>query len=201
MGVESKMNFSYEKAEKRLRKELDSGRYRHTMGVTYTAACLAMVHGCDPEQARIAGLLHDCAKCIPNSKKFSLCAKGGIVVTDFERKNPFLLHAKLGAYLAEKEYGVKDLEILSAITWHTTGKPRMTQLEQIIYIADYMEPNRYKAPNLPEVRKIAFEDLDVCMYRILRDTVEYLKENPKSMDTTTEAAYKYYKRLIEEEED
>ena len=77
----------------------------------------------------------------------------------------------------------------------------MTQLEQIIYIADYIEPNRYKAPNLADIRKLAFEDLDLCMYRILRDTVEYLKENPKSMDLTTEAAYRYYKRLIEEEEE
>lgn len=195
------MNFFYEKAEKRLRKELDAGRFRHTMGVTYTAACLAMVHGCELEKARIAGLLHDCAKCIPNPKKLSMCAKAGIVVTDFERKNPFLLHAKLGAYVAEEVYKVKDPDILSAISWHTTGKPRMTQLEQIIYVADYIEPNRYKAPNLADIRKLAFEDLDLCMYRILRDTVEYLKENPKSMDLTTEAAYRYYKRLIEEEEE
>ena len=122
-------------------------------------------------------------------------------MTDFERKNPFLLHAKLGAYVAEEVYKVKDPDILSAISWHTTGKPRMTQLEQIIYIADYIEPNRYKAPNLADIRKLAFEDLDLCMYRILRDTVEYLKENPKSMDLTTEAAYRYYKRLIEEEEE
>ena len=80
------MNFSYEKAEKRLRKELDAGRFRHTMGVTYTAACLAMVHGCELEKARIAGLLHDCAKCIPNPKKLSMCAKAGIVVTVLNAK-------------------------------------------------------------------------------------------------------------------
>ena len=68
----------------------------------------------------------------------------------------------------------------------------MTRLEQILYIADYIEPGRNKAPNLPEIRKLAFQDLDECMYRILQDTVEYLKENPKTMDVTTEEAYLYY---------
>mgnify|MGYP001623955696 FL=1 len=193
------MEFSYEKAEKRLRKELDPGRYRHTMGVSYTAACLAMVHGGDFDKARIAGLLHDCAKCISNDKQIICCRKAGIVVTDFERKNPFLLHAKLGSYLAETVYGIKDSEILNAITWHTTGKPRMTLLEKIIYIADYMEPNRYKAPNLAEIRRLAFQDLDQCMYQILEDTVGYLKKDPKTMDVTTEAAYQFYKQKVKKE--
>lgn len=66
-------------------------------------------------------------------------------VTEFELDHPFLIHAKLGAYLAGKKYGVEDPEILDAITWHTTGKPEMSKLEMIIYIADYIEPQRDKA--------------------------------------------------------
>ena len=90
---------------------------------------------------------------------------------------------------------VKDEEILTAITYHTTGRPGMSLLEKIVYISDYIEPMRDKAPNLAKVRKIAFEDLDECMYEILKDTLEYLEENPKEIDSTTRDAYVYYKEL------
>ena len=73
----------------------------------------------------------------------------------------------------------------------------MSLLEKIVYIADYIEPLRDKAPNLPKVRKLAFEDLDECMYEILKDTLEYLEENPKEIDSTTRDAYIYYKGLHE----
>lgn len=180
------------KIAKQLKKELDKERFRHTEGVMYTAASLAMAHDVDLFSAQTAGLLHDCAKCIPNKKKLEMCRKYQIPMTGFEAENPFLLHAKLGAYLAKAKYRVEDPEILSAIACHTTGKPDMTRLEQILYIADYIEPGRSKASNLPEIRKLAFQDLDECMYRILQDTVKYLKENPKTMDVTTEEAYLYY---------
>ena len=192
------MEFSYEKAEKRLRKELDPGRYRHTMGVSYTAACLAMVHGGDVEKARIAGLLHDCAKCIPNGKKLKLCEKHNIQITEVERRNPFLLHAKLGAFLAMHQYGVNDREIVSAILNHTTGKPNMSLLDKIVYVADYIEPRRNKAPNLPEVRKLAFLDLDEALYKILSDTLNYLDKGSGEIDEMTLKAYEYYKAKREE---
>ena len=177
---------------KRLKKELDKGRYEHTKGVMYTAGCMAMAYETSIEQAMLAGLLHDCAKCIPDDEKLQICEEHDIPINAIEYESPFLLHAKLGAYLAKAKYRVGDTEILSAIACHTTGKPDMTRLEQILYIADYIEPGRSKAPNLPEIRKLAFQDLDECMYRILQDTVEYLKENPKTMDVTTEEAYLYY---------
>lgn len=182
--------------EEKLKKELTENRYRHTMGVTYTACALAMVHGANLSQARMGGLLHDCAKCIPNSEKIEICKKKKIPVSEFEIEHPVLLHAKLGAYLAKKEYGCDDQAVLDAITWHTTGRPAMTLLEKIVFISDYIEPNREKQPNLAEIRKLAFSDIDQCMYLILRDTVDYLSENPKSMDHTTLSAYSYYKKLI-----
>ena len=89
-------------------------------------------------------------------------------------------------------YGISDQKILNAITWHTTGKPDMTNLEKVIFIADYIEPGRDKAPNLTEIRKLAFIDLDECTYRILRDTMHYLRDQSDSMDETTEEAYLYY---------
>ncbi len=183
--------------EEKLKKELTDSRYRHTMGVTYTACAMAMVHGEDLYRARMAGLLHDCAKCIPNSEKIDICKKKKIAVTDFELEHPVLLHAKLGAYLAKKDYGIKEQAILDAICWHTTGKADMTLLEKIVFIADYIEPNRDKQPNLSLIRKAAFEDIDECMYLILRDTVDFLRENPKSMDQTTLGAYEFYAELHE----
>lgn len=178
--------------EGKLQKELTSTRYRHTLGVMYTACCLAMRHGADLEKARMAGLLHDCAKCIPNKKKIDICRKKHIPVTDFEIDHPVLLHAKLGKYLAKEQYGVEDPEVLSAIEWHTTGKPAMSLLEKIIYVADYIEPGRDKAPRLPEIRQAAFIDLDQCIQMILADTVSYLSSNPKSMDPKTLEACQYY---------
>ena len=188
-------DYDFIKMQKKLAKYLDENRYEHTLGVMFTCASLAMVHGYDLKNAQVAGLLHDSAKCIPNKKKLKICAEHHIPVSDFEKEHPFLLHAKLGAYIAKAKYNVTDKEILSAITYHTTGKPDMTMLEKIVYIADYIEPARNKAPRLTEIRRLAFEDLDECMYEILKDTLEYLEENPKEIDSTTRDAYVYYKDL------
>ena len=188
-------DYDFIKMQKKLAKYLDENRYEHTLGVMFTCASLAMVHGYDLKNAQVAGLLHDSAKCIPNKKKLKICAEHHIPVSDFEKEHPFLLHAKLGAYIAKAKYNVTDKEILSAITYHTTGKPDMTMLEKIVYIADYIEPKRDKAPNLKVVRKLAFQDLDECMYKILADTLAYLEENPKDIDSATKDAFLYYKDL------
>ena len=168
------MKYNFAEYEKKLKKYLDKDRYRHTLGVMYTAAALAMAHDDDMEQAQMAGLLHDCAKCIPNKKKLKICKKQNIRISSVEKSNPFLLHAKLGAYIAKEKYQIEDEEILSAIRWHTTGKEAMSELEKIVYIADYIEPGRNKAPRLAWIRKVAFEDLDEGMYYILKDSLSYL---------------------------
>ena len=187
--------YNFIKIEKKLSKYLDEARFSHTLGVMYTCASLAMVHGYDLQAAQIAGLLHDSAKCIPNKKKLKICAQNDIPVTNFEREHPFLLHAKLGAYIAAEKYGVIDKEVLSAITYHTTAKPEMTLLEKIVYIADYIEPARDKAPHLAEIRKLAFQDLNECIYEILKDTLLYLDKNPDDIDNTTKDAFDYYNDL------
>ena len=107
-----------------------------------------------------------------------------------------MLHAKLGAYLAEKKYDVTEAEVLSAIRWHTTGKPGMSLLEKIIYIADYIEPRRDKAPHLKAVRQMAFQDLDRALLMILEDTVQYLDASAGDTDDMTRKTYEYYKELL-----
>jgi len=188
-----KSKVDLQKSTKKLKKYLDEDRLWHTLGVMHTAAAMAMVYHEDMEKAQLAGLLHDCAKCIPSKKKIKLCNENHIPVSSFEKEHTFLLHGKVGAWIAEEKYGVKDREILEAITWHTTGKPEMSVLEKIIYIADYIEPARDKAPRLKEIRALAFQNLDRCMYEILKDSLEYLNTHPEDLDPTTEKAYDYYK--------
>ena len=189
---------NYSEIKKKLKKSQDKERYEHTKGVMYTAGCLAMAHGYYLEKAMLAGLLHDCAKCIPNDEKLALCKEHNILVTPVEAENPFLLHAKLGAFLAESEYNITDPDVLHAIKVHTTGEPDMNILDKIIFIADYIEPGRNKAPNLEKVRKLAFHDLNACMAQILRDTLMYLNSGKGTIDSTTQLTYRFYKQYDED---
>lgn len=180
--------------KKDLKKEMDDSRFEHTLGVMYTCASLAMCYGYDLDKAMLAGLMHDCAKCMPNAKKLKMAEKHNLEITDLERKNPFMLHAKLGAFLAKKKYDIEDPEILDAIRWHTTGRPEMTLLDKIVYIADYIEPKRDKAPNLSEIRQMAFQDLDRTLIKILEDTLGYLGDSSEHVDSMTKKTYDYYTR-------
>lgn len=178
--------------KKELEHDLDSKRYEHTLGVAYTAACLAMRYDYDMEKAYITGLLHDCAKCMSNKDKLEYCEKYDIPVTKVEQENPSLLHAKVGAEMSRRKYDIKDSEIYQAIMYHTTGHPQMTLLDKIIYISDYMEPHRDEAPNLDSVRKQAFIDIDATLLTILKDSVAYLEKSDKTVDPMTMETYLYY---------
>ncbi|MCR4617125.1 MAG: bis(5'-nucleosyl)-tetraphosphatase (symmetrical) YqeK [Lachnospiraceae bacterium] len=182
------------KITKLLEKELESKRFEHTKGVEYTAASLAIVYDVPIEKALYAGLLHDCAKGIPGDEQIKLCEKYDLPVSDVERDNPGLLHAKLGAYLAKTVYEVDDEEVLNAIKWHTTGRPAMTMLEKIVFIADYIEPNRKMLDNMYEVRKLAFTDIDAAIKRVLGDTLKYLGEGTKAVDPMTKETFDYYNK-------
>lgn len=194
------MNEQIKRMQQKLKKHLDEDRYEHTLGVMYTAGALAMRYQENIRSALIAGLLHDCAKCIPTNKKFKMCSKYHLEVSETERSNPSLLHAKLGAYLAEKKYHVRDEAILSAITFHTTGKPAMSLLEKIVYVADYIEPGRRELPNMAEIRRVAFENIDECIYQILQDSLNYLNTRNITVDPMTEKTYLYYKAYLKKEE-
>ena len=160
---------------------------------------MAMRYDEDVEKALLAGLLHDCAKCISGENKIKLCNKYHLSVSEVEKKNPSLLHAKLGAFLAAKKYHIKDKDVINAIASHTTGCPNMTLLDKIIYIADYIEPGRKELPNMAEVRKLAFTDINECLYRILEDSLVYLSSKNISVDPMTEKTYLYYKNKLNKE--
>lgn len=183
---------------KKLKKDLDKDRYEHTMGVMYTAACLAMAHEADIQKAMLAGLLHDCAKCLPFDESVDLCQQNHVMVSEVEYANPRLIHSKAGAVLAEIKYDVHDPAVLHAIKVHTTGAPNMTTLDKIIFIADYIEPKRDRAPELDYVRKLAFESLDVCLAKILYDTIHFLKGKRGVIDPATELTFEFYKQYMPE---
>ena len=160
-----------------------------------------MAHGYSVEKAMLAGLLHDCAKCIPNDEKIALCGKNHILISQVEYHSPYLLHAKLGAYLAEQIYEVSDPEILHSIKVHTTGEPDMNMLDKIIYVADYIEPMRSEAPRLAEIRQMAFKDLNSCVAEILHDTLHYLSGRKGSIDPSTQLTYRFYEQYRQPEKE
>ena len=183
-----------EEIQKRLKKELDKNRYEHTLGVEFTCQALAMRYGYDLDKADLAGLLHDSAKRFEDPVMLQKCLDRNIPVTAEEERDPSLLHAKLGAWMAEHKYEVDDPEILSAITCHTTGKPGMSLLDKILYVADYIEARRDKAEDLLVIRRLAFEDLDEALYQILEGTLNYLGSKGAFVDPMTQKTYDYYKQ-------
>lgn len=181
------------KLRKDMQKVQDAKRYEHTLGVEFTAAALAMRYGAPVADAQKAGILHDCAKCMSDEKRLKICEKHDIPVSDIERRSPFLLHGKAGAYLAENKYGIRNRpEIINAIRYHTTGRENMSLLEKIVFVADYIEPGRRHAPNLAEIRSLAFDNLDRAVLRILEDTLKHLKTTGGEIDPMTETVYRYY---------
>lgn len=179
-----------------MQKELKYARFIHTMGVAGTAASLAARYGEDIHKAETAGILHDCAKYMDVEKMESLCRKNGLELSEVERGNAALLHSKAGSILARTRYGVNDPDILQAIRYHTTGRPDMTLLEKIVFIADYIEPGRDQAPHLDDIRRAAFDNLDTALCMILKDTLYYLKKDGREIDSMTQKTYDYYEESI-----
>ncbi|EOS33227.1 MAG: bis(5'-nucleosyl)-tetraphosphatase (symmetrical) YqeK [Lachnospiraceae bacterium] len=188
------------KIKKYLKKHLTKDRYHHTLGVASTAVAMAMRYNPDPsnsnfiKRAELAGLLHDCAKCMDNNKKLRICEKNNLSCSSFEKSHPYLLHGKVGAYIAQTKFKIEDNDILQAITWHTTGRPDMSLLEKIIFIADYIEPSRNPVPELNLIRQLAFVDIDKAMEKILSNTLKFLESKGNPIDKMTQTTYDSYVR-------
>jgi predicted HD superfamily hydrolase involved in NAD metabolism len=161
--------------QNKLKQALSEMRYRHSLGVQQTAVELALRFGVDAQKAAMAGLLHDCAREIPNDRLLKRAKEFGIVFGSLEQCSTVLLHAAVGAYVAGVEYGVLDEEIHSAIALHTTGGPNMSKLDKIIFLADFIEPNR-EYPGVEALRKLADIDLDRAVLAAFDQTLHYLVE-------------------------
>ena len=168
-----------------LRHTMTPARYRHTLGVEETALELAAIHHVDAGKARLAALLHDCAKHMGVQEMKELVHGAGIATAPGEEESRALLHAAAGMALAREKFGVSDPAVLSAIRWHTTGKPGMTPLEQVIYLADMIEPGRRDFPGLDAIRQAARSDLREAMLVAARRTVEYVNSRGMPLNERT----------------
>ncbi|MBR1456147.1 MAG: nicotinate (nicotinamide) nucleotide adenylyltransferase [Oscillospiraceae bacterium] len=171
---------------------LSPKRIAHVAGCESEAVLLAKHWGEDPEIAATAGILHDITKKLDFQEQLNLCEKYGIICDNAELSNPKLLHARTGAALARELFGISDA-VYEAIRWHTTGKPDMTMLEKIIYLADYIEPTR-DFPGVDALREKAYEDLNAAMALGLGMSLEEIRSHGTEPYKDTVEAYQWYCR-------
>lgn len=178
-----------EELEKVVVDLLNPNRVRHVLGCRDTAVALAEKWGADPVDAGRAGLLHDITKALDGPLQLTLCSAYGKLLDDFSKKYPKTLHALTGSLVAERIFG-ENSAVVSAIESHTTGKANMNLLETIIYVADYMEPNR-DFPGVEELRTLAFTDIRGALKLGLEMTMEHLKDQGCEMSPASRDALLY----------
>ncbi len=182
-------NLSMEDLERVVVSLLKPNRIAHVLGCRDTAAELARLWGADERDAARAGLLHDITKALDGPLQLTLCREYGRVLDAFSRNNPKTLHALTGALVAKRIFGEND-GVVAAIESHTTGKANMNTLEKIIYVADYMEPNR-DFPGVEQLRQLAYTDLDKALELGLTMTLAMLKEQGRTISPASQSALKY----------
>lgn len=168
---------------------LKSNRVAHVLGCRDTAVSLAEKWGANTADAARAGLLHDITKALSPSLQLLLCRTYGVALDDFSRENPKTLHALTGSLVADRIFG-ENRAVVDAIRFHTTGKGNMNTLEKIIYVADYMEPNR-DFPGVEELRRLAYTDLDAALKRGLEMTLEMLRKQQREISPGSQEALRW----------
>jgi predicted HD superfamily hydrolase involved in NAD metabolism len=177
-----------------VKEQLTDHRYQHTIGVMNTAIELAEKYQGDVKKSELAAIFHDYAKFRPKEEMKQIIREQKMP-SELLTFNSELWHAPVGAYLVETEVGIKDEEVLNAIKYHTSGRIKMTKLERIIYLADYIEPNRH-FPGVEEVRELAQTDLNAALIQSIRNTILFLVK--KTQPIFPETFLTYNSLLIEQ---
>lgn len=185
-------NLPIEQLEQVVVKLLKPNRVAHVLGCRQTATLLAKRWGADETDAARAGLLHDITKALDGPLQLTLCQAYGSILSDFSRQNPKTLHALTGSLVAKHIFGENEA-VVAAIASHTTGKANMNTLEKIIYVADYMEPNR-DFPGVERLRQYADTDLDLALKTGLEMTLAMLKEQGKEISLESQQALDWLKK-------
>lgn len=173
---------------------LNPNRVAHVLGCRDTAVELARHWGVDETDAARAGLLHDITKALDGPLQLTLCRSYGKVLDDFSLRYPKTLHALTGSLVAERIFG-ENKAVVDAIECHTTGKPAMNMLEKIIYVADYMEPNR-DFPGVENLRHLAFSDMDAALKCGLQMTLEHLARQGAEVSPASRQTLEYLGSLV-----
>ena len=182
-------NLSMDELERVVVELLNPNRVAHVLGCRDTAAELAKIWGVDETDAARAGMLHDITKALDGPLQLTLCQEYGIVLDAFSSNNPKTLHALTGSLVAERIFG-ENPAVVAAIRSHTTGKANMNTLEKIIYVADYMEPNR-DFPGVEELRSLAFTNIDKALKLGLEMTLAMLREQKREISPESQEALAY----------
>ena len=187
--VEKAVEFAVKAHEGAKRKSKDRPYILHPLEAMVIVSALT-----DDEEIIAAGILHDITKALDKPAHLALCKKYGTVLRGFEVENEKLLHSKSGAAVAGGVFG-ECQEVVSAIYWHTTGKADMTLLEKIVYMADYMEPNR-EFEGVETLRELAWTDLDRAMLFAFQLSVDILVERGKAVDEHSLQALEFMKQQL-----
>lgn len=182
---------NYKKYENEILSRVGEKRYEHILRVTQTAKNLATLHKADVEKAQIAAYFHDSCKLKNKDLIPELCKKLALDLDHEMIKAPAIIHGFLGAEMAKQYYGIDDEDILNAIRWHTTGRPGMSKLEKIVYLADYTEPKR-DFPSAIKAREISLKELDKAMLYALDASIKNLIEENKYIVIYTINARNYF---------
>lgn len=191
--------FELEKVLEFLRENLDDFRYGHSIRVMETAVELARIHGVDEEKAQMAGILHDSGKWKSREKTLQKVQDWGIILSEEERAEYNLVHGALSTYIAKNIFAIEDEDVLNAIKNHITGRPAMSDLEKIVYIADMIEPAR-NYEFVDDFRAMAKVDLDRTMYEILNENLAHLIRNDRYIAGTSLEARNYYLKITKQGE-
>lgn len=165
--------------------ESDPKRLQHTQSVVTFALSLSAVHHADPDKVEAACWLHDVAK--------NRASLPGDEIFDADAWPAATHHARYAAIFARAELGITDPDILDAITYHTTGRPGMKIIEKIVFVADHIEPQRKGVPD--KFRTLAFEQLDVVVWLILKRNIAYLEAHKRPISRLTREAYDEYEYM------
>ena len=178
----------WKEAKDLVKGRLSEKRYQHTLNVKKMAVKLARRYGVNEEKAALAALLHDAAKEIPNEEMKALMAQYPQYAEGGESRPIPVWHGVCAAILARTEWGVTDEAVLSAIACHTAGKPGMTKLDKIVYLADMTSKER-DWPGVNKLRKLEMKDLDAAMLAALKQTNDFVLSQGKPLDPMSKAAY------------
>ena len=182
----------------RLAGSLKPGRFAHSLSVAWMSRRLARIHGIDSLKAEQAGLLHDCAKCLPLDEMQRIAVEHSLTDDREMLASGALLHSVVGSWVAREDYGMTDPEVLQAISYHNTGFPGMTRLDMCVCLSDSIEPLRESYPHLDQVRALAETSLERALLLSLEGTADYVISRGKYLHPRTRDTIAWLKSSLNE---